>query len=260
MLIFSHFSGDKMEFLADYMNNEYAKHLHNRANNKSQGDGGPVAPSALAAAESHVAASTSASGAGNGSGEEFSVSFNCFVEWADRQGLIKLHTDFTFLSRPPDGYGDEHEAWFDMLSNLWFKATYPNRFGLAWGRDISATPRAYLTRLVLQNRYFGDDIQLVALVNIGQRLRVLTSQPHIFGEAAPYGEIQAWFQNLGFVRICANDCIAWYIKSDNLLISDAHEGNVIKTPDGTLVPIDLNITQPSGELLAWACERTTPTG
>jgi hypothetical protein len=236
------------------MNDEYAKHLQNRGNDKSKRDGGTVAQSALASAESHVATSTSAGCAGDGSGKEFAVSFNSLVEWADKQGLIRFHTDFTFFNRPPDGYGDEHEAWFDALSNLWFKATYPNRFGLAWNRDVSATAQTYLTRLVLQNRYFGDDIQLVALINVDERLRVLTSQPHIFGEAAPYAEIQEWFLNLGFARVCANDCVAWYIRSDNLLIADAHEGNVIKTPNGDLVPIDLNIIQPSGELLAWACE------
>lgn len=46
--------------------------------------------------------------------------------------------------------------------------------------------------------------------------------------------------------------IAWYRKQENLLVADAHEGNVIRTPKGELVPIDLNITKPKGELFDWA--------
>jgi predicted unusual protein kinase regulating ubiquinone biosynthesis (AarF/ABC1/UbiB family) len=34
----------------------------------------------------------------------------------------------------------------------------------------------------------------------------------------------------------------------NLLIADAHEGNVIITEDSYVVPIDLNITEPSEEM------------
>jgi hypothetical protein len=240
--------------LANNINNEYAKHGHKLRNRKSNGNGREAEAYSLESAESHVRASTGASGACDGGREEFTVAFTSLLEWAENRGLIRPPTDFPFLDRSPDGYGDEHEAWFDAVSNLWFKATYPNRFGLAWSKEDSATARAYLTRLVLQNRYFGDDIELVALINVDQRLRILTSQPHIAGEPAPYSEIQAWFQNLGFVRVCSNDRIAWYNTQDNLLIADAHEGNIIKTPDGDLVPIDLNICQPVGELFAWGCK------
>jgi len=81
-----------------------------------------------------------------------------------------------------------------------------------------------------------------------------TSQITAKQSTSCFRNFRAAEQNLGFARVCANDCVAWYIRSDNLLIADAHEGNVIKTPNGDLVPIDLNIIQPSGELLAWACE------
>ncbi len=120
--------------------------------------------------------------------------------------------------------------------------------GGGWG---SATAGEYLTRLVLQNRCFGDDIVLVALVESGQKLRVLTSQPHVAGEAAAYEEIQEWFCGLGFCRVDAGNSTAWYLKSENLLVADAHEGNVIRTGSGALVPIDLNIVQPAAEVLAW---------
>jgi hypothetical protein len=199
--------------LANNINNEYAKHGHKLRNRKSNGNGREAEAYSLESAESHVRASTGASCAGNEGGKEFAIAFTSLLEWAENQGLIRPHTDFPFLDRFPDGYG------VDTISGLWFKATYPNRFALAWGGGDSATAQGYLTRLVLQNNYFGDDIQLVALINADQRVRVLTSQPHIFGEAAPSAENQAWFLNLGFVQVCANDCIAWYIFQDNLLIA-----------------------------------------
>jgi len=140
-------------------------------------------------------------------------------------------------------------VWFEERSNRWFKATYPNKFGFGWGRPETATAGQYLNRLLLQNKYFHDDIRLVALVNSGGRLRVLTSQPHIVGEPADSEQITAWFTNLGFACLANESGIAWYRKKENLLVADAHEGNVIRSLDGELVPIDLNIIQPAGRLL-----------
>ena len=196
-----HFSGDKRALWADNMNSEYAKHVDKRRSRKFEGNGGEVETSPLESAENHVRASTGSGGKGNEGGKEFAIAFSSLLEWAENHGLIRPHTDFPFLDRCPDGYGDEHEAWFDVISSLWFKATYPNRFGLAWAREDSATAREYLSRLVLQNRYFGDDIQLVALINTNQRLRILTSQPHISGEAAPVRGNSRMASELGF---CAN--------------------------------------------------------
>jgi hypothetical protein len=206
---------------------------------------------ALESAESYVAASAKAGCSGDGSGASFSASFEAILSWGEANALIQPEGEFAFFKRAPDGAGDEHQAWFDEVSNRWFKATYCNQFGLAWGRRGSATAGEYLTRLVLQNRYFGDDLQLVALVSSRQKLRVLTSQPHVAGEAAAYEDIQKWFCGLGFLRVEDGGSCAWYREPENLLVADAHEGNVIQTGAGALVPIDLNIVQPSGEVLAW---------
>ena len=117
----------------------------------------------------------------------------------------------------------------------------------------SATAREYPTRLILQNEYFGDDIRLIVLVNAGGKLRILISQPHIAEKPAAYEEIQDWFRFRGFVRLEIRGSVAWYLKSENLLVADAHEGNVMKVSarSGTsvLLPIDLNLVQPNGVLL-----------
>lgn len=204
--------------------------------------------SALHAAESFIAGSPESGTSCDGSGAAFTATFSALAEWGEQRGLIREETEFAFFARQPDGHGDEHQAWFHPESRRWFKATYPNRFGLAWGRDDTATPHEYLRRLILQNIYFGDDIRLVALANCGGKLRVVTSQPHIAGEPAAYDEIQQWFVALEFTQLNAGNRIAWYYAPENLLVADAHEGNVIRTPHESLIPIDLNIIQPIGAL------------
>lgn len=224
-----------------------------RASKPSNHDDDP-SRSPLESAESHLATSAASGGASHGSSSSFSASFSAFVSWCQENNLVRPESEFEFLRRTPDGLGDEHEAWFDEDSNRWYKATYLNKFGLGWAKEGTATPGEYLTRLVLQNKYFGDDIQLIALVQCGSCIRILTSQPHVAGDPAPYDEIKQWFCDLGFKYLENDGCIAWYLKSENLLIADAHEGNVLRTEDGMLVPIDLNIIQPTGELFDWANE------
>ena len=216
--------------------------------NSAQGDNESNAPSALESAESYLAASATAGGAGDGSGSTFSASFTKLLTWGEAAGLIRPESHFSFLRREPDEAGNEHEVWFDESINRWHKATFPNRFGIAWGRKGSATASEYLTRLMLQNEYFGDDIQLVALVNCREKLRVITSQPHVAGEHAHAEEIQIWFRGLGFSRFSSGESVAWFRKDINLLVSDAHEGNVIRTADGVLFAIDLNPMRPDQEM------------
>ncbi|HEY1661589.1 MAG TPA: hypothetical protein VGI03_04160 [Verrucomicrobiae bacterium] len=209
----------------------------------------PIAESAIESAARYVATSTAADGQNHGGGKTFSASFHALMCWGEAFSLIREESEFPFLKQKPTGHGDEHEGWFDEASNRWYKATYANRFGVAWGHSGSATAGEYLNRLVLQNKYFGDDIQLVALVNCGQKLRVLTSQPHIVGEDAEYGEICLWLRGLGFRRLESNGAIAWYRDNDNLLVSDVHEGNVIRSVTGALFAIDINLINPDREML-----------
>ena len=212
------------------------------------GSGGHASPSPLVSALRHLRASSRTSGSGDGGRQTFSASFTALLDWADAQGFLKQEIDFPFLAEPPTAEGHEHQAWYDPKENRWFKATYGNQFGLAWGREGTALPIEYFERLLLQNTCFGDDIRLVAVVNCSQKLRVLTSQPNINGEPAPAELIKRWFEGLGFRRIETGGSVAWYDETANLLVADAHEGNVIITEDSILVPIDLNLTEPNEEM------------
>ena len=186
-------------------------------NYPAQDDHGVIAPSALESAEGYLAGSAGTGTPGDGGSEEFSASLSALVDWGLARNLIRSEADFPFFKRPPDAHGDEHEAWFYEPLNRWFKATYPNRFWLAWGRDGAATAREYLSRLVLQNEYFFDDIELICLLNSNEKPRVLTSQSHIAGRAATYEEIREWFLQLGFCRLEADGRIAWYRKAEKSL-------------------------------------------
>jgi hypothetical protein len=227
---------------------------HEKLTNKPVETDGKIAANSLESAESHVARSAGTGRPGDAGRKAFTSAFGALVEWAEARDLIRFEHDFPFFRRPTDGHGDEHEAWFDEKSNRWFKATYPDRFGLAWGREGTATAREYLSRLVLQNKFFQDDIRFVALINSRKHLRVLTSQPHVAGERATAAEIKKWFLGLGFCPLETGGRIAWYREKENLLVADAHEGNVLKSTRGDLVPIDLNVIQPGGEMRAWAIE------
>src|SRR5437773_2298111 len=115
---------------------------------------GASCSSALESAASYIAGSAGAGSSSNESGKAFKRDFAALLEWGEEEGLICDEARFSILQRSPDARGHEHTVWFDELTNRWFKTTYPNRFGLAWGRNGSATAREYLTRLILQNRYF----------------------------------------------------------------------------------------------------------
>lgn len=132
-------------FMCDGESKWAKDHIH-------EGDSSGPSQSALKSAEGYVAASTGASRQSDGSGSQFSIAFRSLLEWGEKHNLILPSHDFNFLHRRPDGKGNEHEAWFDENTNRWLKATYENRFGLAWGKVGSASPDQYLKRLIFQNQ------------------------------------------------------------------------------------------------------------
>jgi hypothetical protein len=95
-----------------------------------------------------------------------------------------------------------------------------NNTGTSWKRLGSAMASQYLTRLTLQNQFFGNDVRLISLARCNQKLRVITPQPHVVGELAKTKDIQTWFHEMGYSRIGANGSFAWYEKDINLLVSD----------------------------------------
>jgi DNA ligase (NAD+) len=118
------------------------------------------------------------------------------------------------------------------------KLTIPPNFG-AQGGVI-----AYLANLDAANRIFGDDIQFHGVLETLHGPSLVTSQPFIAGTEPEPAEVSAWFESNGFQSIGHN---RWKHSETGTEIADAHIGNLIKTEDGELIPIDLQVLNPGEE-------------
>jgi len=122
--------------------------------------------------------------------------------WAESSGGYR---NFEDLTRPPDAFGFEHEVWFQKSGSenpRVLKATYANSFGVM-PDGSEATPIGYLERPQLQNHVFGDDIELVGVMEPSFALiRIITSQQAIQGRPAEIEEIEIFFSQRGFQRFC----------------------------------------------------------
>ncbi|MCC5845881.1 MAG: hypothetical protein JJU05_16660 [Verrucomicrobia bacterium] len=155
--------------------------------------------------------------------------------------------------------GQEHDV-FDHGDRL-FKVTKGGYFGLNPGVDIGleingipskkfklweATPLEYLERIYLQNQLTPGLVRLEGVLDLGHELAIVTSQPYYRIVPVQDDEIEAWFAEKGFQRITNS---AFYRKSDNLAIFDAHDKNVIRLEE-TLIPFDVIPCYPDAEMSA----------
>ena len=155
------------------------------------------------------------------------------------------------LSTQPDAYGDEHEVWFN--SETIIKLTYPDFFGLRvvyrTDEDKRCNPCEYFERWVLHNDLFGDDVEVLGAFETTKGMRTVLSQKAIQGNPATEEEIRFFFKGNGWLPFRTDDGCAWFDQTRLLVISDTHQGNLIKTPDDFMVPIDFRIQPVSGSIL-----------
>ncbi len=109
-----------------------------------------------------------------------------------------------------------------------------------------ALPSAYLRRLHLANTKLGDGFCLHGVIDGPRGPRLVVSQPHVRGEHTTPPQIAWHFTKAGFEKINAK---TFYHVGENLLVSDAHIANVLKTSEGAAVPFDVGVQQPAGALL-----------
>ena len=158
-----------------------------------------------------------------------------------------------------DGIGGvEHDVFHDDASNRWVKLTMPGKGGKeVHARQESmgvpptlitedALPSTYLRRLHLANAKLGDGFCLHGVIDGPQGPRIVVSQPHVRGEHTTPAEIAWHFTKAGFQKINAK---TFYHVGENLLVSDAHIANILKTAEGECVPFDVGVQQPWGALL-----------
>ena len=155
------------------------------------------------------------------------------LEWgveADRiltsEEIFGLGEEFAFL-----GGQSEHTVFHSKESDNVIKFTIPPNFGAQ-----GAIP--YLRNIESCNRLFGDNIHFLGILEMEQGPAFVISQPFVEGVEPTLAEIAAWFENNGYQSTGYN---RWRNSGTGTEIVDAHTGNLIRTSDGELVPIDLQV-------------------
>lgn len=181
-------------------------------------------------------------------------------EWARSLGLL-LNPD-RIVPRLERG-GQEHD-WFREGERV-FKVTRDGIFGLSPGIDLAlvssgqdarrfhlweATPLEYLERLHLQNQLVPGLNHLEGILDQGDDLAVVTSQPRFDLVPVTQPEIDAWFARLGFEKV--TEC-GYYRAEDNLGIFDAHTKNLVRFEDD-LIPFDVIPCRPAGGFLQFIAD------
>jgi hypothetical protein len=226
----------------------YDRHLNEHLNEPSripQEERGRIAADSPAAAAHFIRSGSSPGGAGARTGSSFRIHSCQLFCWAHENGKILAES---YLSeREAAGtlvYSDEgaeHIVYYDEARTRAVKVTRP---GLG---DVLE----YLESLSLANDLFGDDVFILGVVGSESSPRIIISQKWIFEDAtAPditRDEIDAFFEKLHFIRSLLDDRIVYYSTDTNLLATDAHPGNFMRS-EGRLVPIDINVQELSPEM------------
>jgi DNA ligase (NAD+) len=129
------------------------------------------------------------------------------------------------------GGQSEHTVFVVESSKRVVKFTLPPNFG-AQGAE------AYLRNISASNRLFVDDIRLHGVLETHKGPAFVISQPFVKGSEPTLEEVASWFERHGYRSIGHN---RWVNDKTETEIADAHTGNLIKTAEGELVPIDLQV-------------------
>ncbi len=129
------------------------------------------------------------------------------------------------------GGQSEHTVFLVERFHRVVKFTLPPNFGAQ-----GSIP--YLRNIAACNRLFGDDIWFHGILNTQQGPAFVISQPYVEGSEPTLAEVADWFTAQGYVSHGHN---RWLHPDTGVDIADAHTGNLIKTSDGELIPIDLQV-------------------
>ena len=188
-------------------------------------------------------------------------------QWADGLGLLLSPSD---LPAKLIRVGQEHELFHDESTDRYFKVTRNGVFGLSPGIELAlvssaqdarrfhlweVSPLEYLERLHLQNLLVPGLNALEGLiVQPGDEMAIVTSQPRFDIVSVNTAEIDVWFASLGFVKITD---AAYYLTDDNLGVFDAHDKNLVRADKDVLIPFDVIPCHPAGGFFAFIEETLT---
>ncbi len=155
------------------------------------------------------------------------------LEWGNHthrileaQGISRLLRGWKKL-----GGQSEHTVFHVESLGRIVKFTLPPNFGAQ-----GSIP--YLRNIIACNRIFGDDIWFHGILNTEQGPAFVISQPYVDGTEPTIGEVADWFTNQGYESKGHN---RWFHPVTGVEVADAHTGNLIKSSDGELIPIDLQV-------------------
>ncbi len=201
----------------------------------NQSDTDPGRPSAQSAAESLLGwlENDPARSDGTDVQERLRQEAQSVVSWARANGRLIDAARFGEIAArfPSLGGQSEHVVWHPTDGNRVLKLTIPPSFGAQGGIG-------YVRNILSSNRLFGDDIQVHGVLETLGGPAILTSQPFVKGSVPGAEEVARWFKNAGFQSIGHNH---WLDNLTGIEIADAHVGNLIKSDDGELIPIDLQV-------------------
>ena len=149
----------------------------------------------------------------------------------DPEKLLNIVKDWKDL-----GGQSEHTVFFIEGLPRIIKFTLPPHFG-AQGSV------GYLENIGASNRLFGDDIHLHGILETEKGPAFVISQPFVDGTVPTNEEVAAWFESNGYHSTGHN---RWKNHETGTEIADAHVGNLIKSHDGELIPIDLQVLSEGG--------------
>jgi DNA ligase (NAD+) len=129
------------------------------------------------------------------------------------------------------GGQSEHTVFYIKDLDRVVKFTIPPNFG-------AQGSHAYLRNITASNLLFEDDIRFHGIVEIEAGPIFVVSQPYVHGTEPSIEEVNEWFTANGYRSSGYN---RWRDPATGVEIADAHTGNLIKTSDGELIPIDLQV-------------------
>ncbi|RYD38199.1 MAG: hypothetical protein EOP87_02015 [Verrucomicrobiaceae bacterium] len=174
-------------------------------------------------------------------------------EWANGEGRLFGEDPTLSLSRR-SSHG-EHTVAFDSDGLCWWKITHPGKAGVGAEFDFEPLPpfqitrvfarellpSEYITRMILHNQEFGDDVRFEGFLDQPEPSLII-SQPDIEGTPATKEDMshqmEAFgYQPLGILPIGKAGSLSFYHPGRRIALFDAHPGNFFRTTKLT-IPID----------------------
>lgn len=174
-------------------------------------------------------------------------------DWAKARNRI-FSEDPTLALDRRSAHG-EHVVAYHPGTQIWWKTTHPGKAGIGAEFDYEMLPpfsvkgvfarellpSEYLTRLILQNREFSDDVRLEGYLDATEP-SIIISQPNFKGQPATALQmavqmIDFGYLPLGNLQIGKKNSISFYHPERRIAMFDAHPGNFFHA-GGMTVPID----------------------